>query len=264
MRLPFHRPRLSQIAVSLLVMCLGLAGAHALNKVDQDLRIMYTEYTLAATDLAHVLADIMRYRNVIIRAMETPTKKDFDRVTASLPQQRARVEAVIDQFARASMKVQDRRNEPPELQAVRDSLEDYFSAAAQTIALLNQMWAARSAEEAAELRNKAERHVAGEAGAKLVRVTLAIDALLESVARVGREIRMEGSSMIRATSMALLVGSFVLALANLIAGAFASSLRHPARSGAAGEGGTAQTRAEPPVPAYYSVGRRGADSDHLS
>ncbi|MBI3603637.1 MAG: hypothetical protein HY205_04230, partial [Nitrospirae bacterium] len=48
-RLPFlHlRPTWSQVLVSLLIAGLGWLGANALSQVDQDLRIMYTEYTLA-------------------------------------------------------------------------------------------------------------------------------------------------------------------------------------------------------------------------
>lgn len=74
---------------------LGLMGARALSQVDQDLRIMYTEYTLGATDLAHISADIMRFRTTIIRALEAPIKKDFDRITASLPDQRARIQHAL-------------------------------------------------------------------------------------------------------------------------------------------------------------------------
>ena len=96
MRTPFRflivRPAWSQILISLLIAGLGLMGARALSQVDQDLRIMYTEYTLGATDLAHISADIMRFRTTIIRALEAPTKKDFDRITASLPDQRARIQ----------------------------------------------------------------------------------------------------------------------------------------------------------------------------
>lgn len=56
------RPSISKVFISLLVVALGLMGARALSEIDQDLRIMYTEYTLAATDLAHISADIIRYR----------------------------------------------------------------------------------------------------------------------------------------------------------------------------------------------------------
>ena len=71
------RPSISKVFISLLVVALGLMGARALSEIDQDLRIMYTEYTLAATDLAHISADIIRYRTTVIRALEAATKKDF-------------------------------------------------------------------------------------------------------------------------------------------------------------------------------------------
>jgi len=46
---------------------------------------MYTEYTLGVTDLVHISADVMRYRNTIIRALEADRQKDFERITESLP-----------------------------------------------------------------------------------------------------------------------------------------------------------------------------------
>src|SRR5438046_7531697 len=94
LRLP--RPAWTQILVSLLIAALGLMGARALSEVDQDLRIMYTEYTLGATDLAHISADVMRYRTIIVRSLEAPTQKDFERLTKSLPDQRARIQHAVD------------------------------------------------------------------------------------------------------------------------------------------------------------------------
>src|SRR5918998_27434 len=79
-----YRPTWNHILISVLIVGLGFMGAQALSQIDQDLRIMYTEYTLAATDLAHISADIIRYRTIVIRSVEAPTKKDFDRITASL------------------------------------------------------------------------------------------------------------------------------------------------------------------------------------
>ena len=44
---------------------------------------MYTEYTLGAADLAHISADVMRYRNTIIRSLEAENQKTFERITES-------------------------------------------------------------------------------------------------------------------------------------------------------------------------------------
>lgn len=72
-----------QLALSLLIIGLGWLGGQELSKVDQDLRVMYTEYTLGATDLAHVMADVMRYRSTVVRALEADNKKEFDRITGA-------------------------------------------------------------------------------------------------------------------------------------------------------------------------------------
>jgi hypothetical protein len=70
-----------------------------LSRVDQDLRIKHVEYTLGATDLAHISAEVMRYRNTIIRALESDSQKDFERITELLPAQRTRIQRAVDRYA---------------------------------------------------------------------------------------------------------------------------------------------------------------------
>jgi hypothetical protein len=93
------RPSASQFFISLLIACLGWLSGQALSRVDQDLRIMHVEYTLGATDLAHISADVMRYRNTIIRPLESDSQKDFERITELLPAQRARIQHAVDRYA---------------------------------------------------------------------------------------------------------------------------------------------------------------------
>jgi Four helix bundle sensory module for signal transduction len=220
-----------QILISLMVAGLGLLGAQALSQIDHDLRIMYTEYTLAATDLAHISADIIRYRTTIIRSLEAQTKKDFDRITNSLPDQRARIQHAIDRYAAASLRVsRSGRSEPEDLQAVRESLDAYFAAASRTIGLLVQLWQAKSPQEAAELRSKAELQAADNSGPKLIQVSLALDRLLETVADVAKDMRDEGTRVIRTTSAALTGGSLLIAVLNLFVRGRAPRNVPPARS----------------------------------
>lgn len=79
------RPSASQLFISLLIAGLGWLSGQALSSVYQDVRIMYTEYTLGATDLAHISADVMQYRNTIIRALEADSLKKFERITDPYP-----------------------------------------------------------------------------------------------------------------------------------------------------------------------------------
>lgn len=220
-----------------------------LTQVNQDLRLMYTEYTLAATDLAHISADVIRYRTTIIRSLEAPTQKDFARITASLPDQRARIQHAVDRYASASLRVsRSGRSEPKDIKAVQASLDAYFAAASRTTLLMSQVWTAKSPEEAAEFRSQAEVQAADNSGPKLIQVSLALDRLLETVADVAKDMRDEGTKTIRQTSTALVVGSLLIALLNLL------SVRRPAPADTKPQGSVAEAvpshpfQPEPPKP----------------
>lgn len=210
------RPSASQLLISFLVAGLGWLSGQALSSVDQDLRIMYTEYTLGATDLAHISADIMRYRNTIIRALEADSQKDFERITESLPAQRARIQHAVDRYAAAGLRVsRSGRSEPEDIEAVRRSLDQYFSVASTTVQLLTQEWTAVSPAEREAIRRKAEEHASDNAGSKMIQVSLALDRLLDTVADVAKDMRDEGTKAIQRTSLLLVGGSFFIAFLNL-------------------------------------------------
>jgi hypothetical protein len=209
-------PSTNQLLISILIAGLGWISGQALSRIDQDLRIMYTEYTLGAADLAHISADVMRYRNTIIRSLEAENQKIFERITESLPTQRARIQHAVDRYAAAGLRVsRSGRSEEKDIQAVRDSLDQYFSVASKTTDLLAQEWSAGSAAEAMELRRKAEIHAADNGGPKVMQVSLALDRLLETVSEVAKDMRDEGTKTIRNTSYWIVGGSFFIALLNL-------------------------------------------------
>jgi hypothetical protein len=211
------QPSGAQLLISLLIAGLGWVSGQALSRVDQDLRIMYTEYTLGAADLAHISADVMRYRNTIIRALEADSQKDFERITESLPILRAKIQQAVDRYAAAGLRVsRSGRSEPEDIEAVRRSLDQYFSAASTTIQLLTQEWTASTPSEREALRRKAEEHASDNAGPKMIQVSLALDRLLDTVADVAKDMRDEGTKAIQDTSLMLVGGSFFIALLNLL------------------------------------------------
>lgn len=218
-RLPIPKPTGAQLLISVLIAGIGWYSGQTLSQVDQDLRVMYTEYTLGATDLAHISADTMRYRNTIIRALEADSQKDFERITESLPVQRAKIQHAIDRYAAAGLRVsRSGRSEPEDIESVRRSLDQYFSAASTTVQLLTQEWMANSPPEREALRRKAEEHASDNAGPKMIQVSLALDHLLDTVADVAKDMRDEGTKTIQASSMTLVGGSFFIALLNLFLG----------------------------------------------
>ncbi|MCC6141431.1 MAG: MCP four helix bundle domain-containing protein, partial [Nitrospira sp.] len=177
-RLPIPKPTGSQLLISALIASIGWYSGQTLSQVDEDLRIMYTEYTLGATDLAHISADTMRYRNTIIRALEAGSQEDFERITESLPVQRAKIQHAIDRYAAAGLRVsRSGRSEPEDIESVRRSLDQYFSAASTTVQLLTQEWTVTSPAAREALRRKAEEHASDNAGPKMIQVSLSLDHL---------------------------------------------------------------------------------------
>jgi hypothetical protein len=206
-----------QVAISLLIIGFGVVGARALSQVDADLQIIYQEYTLAAVDLAHITSDVLRYRNTIIRALESRSRDEFEQLTSTLAGQRARIQHAVDRYAAASLRVsRSGRSEPQDLQVVRDSLDAYFAAASRTVALLIQAWNARTADEAAVLRREAEIHAADNAGPKVIQVSLALDRLLDTVAEVAKDLRDEGTRTVHDTSTGLTLLAAAIAATNML------------------------------------------------
>lgn len=215
-RIRSYRPSGAQIVISALIAGLGWLSGQALSQVDQDLRIMYTEYTLGAADLAHISTDVIRYRNTIIRALEADNKKDFERITESLPTQRAKIQHAVDRYAAAGLRVsRSGRSEPEDIEAVRRSLDQYFSVASRTIELLTQVWNASLQSDRDALRRRAEEHAADNGGPKMIQVSLALDRLLDTVADVAKDMRDEGTRAIQNTSILVIGGSFFIAFLNL-------------------------------------------------
>ncbi|GIW54071.1 MAG: hypothetical protein KatS3mg082_0475 [Nitrospiraceae bacterium] len=197
--------------VSLLIGLAGWLAAQALTQLDRDLRILYTEYTLAAADLGHISGDLIRYRSTILRALEAPTAPEADRILASLPVQRDRVLRAIERYAAASR--QAARGGPAAaaaLQALRTSVAAYFADADETIRLIRRRWAAPRPEEAAAWQAQAERHASAQAGVTLIRVSVALDQVLDVVATVAGAMYEDGARTTRRSSLLLVGGSLVL------------------------------------------------------
>ena len=217
----------TSIVVSLLIATSGVLGSHALTRVDQDLRVIHAEYTLAATDLGHVNGELIRYRTSVIRAIEADTKEDFHRIAQSLPQKRARIDRAIARFVKASNdasigKRMDSR-ELAELKAVQGKLEAYITSSHRTIELMEQRWNTASRFEAQRLRDEAERYATGDAGAKFIAVALELERLLEVVAEIAGEVKKDADARLKTETMVIVGVSLGLALLVLVLPAIAVS-----------------------------------------
>lgn len=206
------------IFISLLILLAGLWGGYSLSQVDQELRVIYAEYTLSTTDLGHLNAKLIRYRTSVLRAIEADSENDFEGIVSALPERRSYIEQSIERFIKAANSAASKRSgtadELRELQAVKTRLADYLITSQQTIELLRRRWRETSPVEAKRLRDAAEENAAESAGAKFIAVTLELDQLLEVVARIAGEVRDEADRQLR-TMSAVVVGISTL-LAGLV------------------------------------------------
>ncbi|ALA60410.1 MCP four helix bundle domain-containing protein [Nitrospira moscoviensis] len=228
--MPLWMPRVTQIIVSLLIIASGVWGGEALTKVDQDLRIIYTEYTLAATDLGHMNARLIRYRTTILRAIEADSRQQFENIASSFPAQRERIEATIDRYIKASRKASShhkvQEQERAALIDVREKLDQYINASHRTLEILRARWKTSSPAEIRRLRDDAEQHAAQQAGPKLIAVSFALDRLLEIVAEIAGEARNEAESLLRMATSVVTGVSILLVVMVL----FFPAGRRPSRS----------------------------------
>lgn len=213
-----HNTRIGwwNVLISALIAGTGWWGSHALTKVDQDIRIIHAEYTLAATDLGHMNARLIRYRSTIIRAIEADSKRQFESITESFPAQRQRIEDTLDVYIRASQKASSnpkvRTQEAAALIELREKLEQYIESSRVTLGILEELWQSSSPQDRRRLRAKAEYHAAQDAGPKLIAVSFALDRLLEIVAEIGNDARKESESVIRLATATVIGISFTLAV----------------------------------------------------
>jgi Four helix bundle sensory module for signal transduction len=208
------------VVVSLSIAAGGFWGGHGLERVDQDIRIIYADYTLAATDLGHMNARLIRYRTTVLRAVEADTKSQFEGIAASFPSQREHIEAIISRYIKASQKASSdlkvKTQEAVALLDLRKALEQYIDASHRTLELVRQSWTVSSVHERHRLRGLAENHAATNAGPKLIAVSLALDRLLEVVADIANDARKDAESLIRVATTTVIGVSFFLAAGVLL------------------------------------------------
>jgi Four helix bundle sensory module for signal transduction len=206
----------ASLSISLLIVASGWVGSQTLIRVDQDLRVIYAEYTLAATDLGHVNGELIRYRTSVIRAVEADTKEEFQRIVASLPQKQTRVNNAIERFVEATNVASfDRKmdaRELAELKTVRERIDAYMASSHHALQLMEQRWKVVSPVEAQRLQDAAKQYLAKDAGTKYMSVTVEVDRLLEVVAAIAGEVKKEADSRLRIVTVVLIAVSLALAL----------------------------------------------------
>jgi hypothetical protein len=216
------RIRWVSLTISLLIIGGGWIGSQTLMRIDQDLRVIYAEYTLATTDLGHLNGELIRYRTSVIRAIETDNKEEFHRILDSLPGKRIHINQAIERFVAATNDASVGRpldaRELTELKAVQDKIAVYMTSSQDALQIMEQRWNIASAAEAQRLQNQAREYLAEDAGSKYMNVTVELDRLLEVVASIAGEVKKEADSTLRVVTALLVTTSLALGVLVLALG----------------------------------------------
>jgi Four helix bundle sensory module for signal transduction len=200
----------------------GWLGSQTLIRVDQDLRVIYAEYTLATADLGRLNGELIRYRTSVIRAIETNSKEEFHRILTSLPEKRAHVDKAIERFVAATNDASVGRRvdarELSELKAVRERIAAYMASSQHALQMMEQRWNIAHIAEAEKVRDHARQYLADDAGSKYMSVTVELDRLLEVVAAIAGDVKKEADSTLQFVTIVLLVLSLTLGILVLAIG----------------------------------------------
>jgi hypothetical protein len=204
------------MVMSVLLAAFGWLGAETLVRVDQDLRVIYADYTLTATELGHLNGELIRYRTSVIRAIETDTQGEFERIVASLPEKRAHIEHAIERFVAATNEASFGRRlderELSELEAVKERISSYMASSRNALQMMERRWSAEPASEAKGLRDRAREYLADDAGRKYMNVTVELDRLLDIVAGVAGDVRKEADVTLRIVTAIVVLVSVTLSV----------------------------------------------------
>jgi len=208
------RSRWISVVISLLIMGGGWLGSRTLIRIDQDLRVIYAEYTLATTDLGHLNGELIRYRTSVIRAIETDNKEEFHRILDSLPAKRIHINQAFERFVAATNDASVGRpvdaRELTELKAVQDQIAVYMTSSQDVLHIMERRWDIASATESQRLQNQAREYLAEDAGSKYMNVTVELDRLLEVVAGIAGNVKKDADSTLRVVTALLVTISLAL------------------------------------------------------
>jgi methyl-accepting chemotaxis protein len=202
------------------IMCVlgGIAG-QGLSATRESLRVVYEDYTVAATDLAHASTDLMRYRNNVIQATAAQDQETYTKFKNQQSDLKAKTLKSLEAYAATTLRVSTSgRDEAKDLQTLREAITAYFPAAELSMSLAGDIWQAQSKQAADVIREKAKANATQNAGPKLIATINALDQLLETVSAVAKDMNDEGRVAVANALLTLAVGTVAAIAIGLLLG----------------------------------------------
>ena len=194
--------------MGVLMGVLGGVAADGLTTLRESLRVVYEDYTVAATDLASVANNLNRTRTNDFLALDAATKADFDKVVARDAEITEAVQKPLAAYAATVLRVsRSGRNETKDLQTFRDAYAAYVAASEMSLETLKRAWASPTKQEMEALQAKARTNAVQQAGLKMEVTIAALNELLTTVKAVAQDMNEEGTAAAAAARRILAIGT---------------------------------------------------------
>ncbi|TKB59095.1 MAG: HAMP domain-containing protein [Nitrospira sp.] len=207
-------------AVMGVIMCiLGWVAAQGLLSVRENLRIVYEDYTVAATDLARTSTSLARYRNRIDLVLAAVDQTAAEKPRVEIPAIKEAMLTSLGAYAATVLRVsKSGRDEAKDLKAFREALDAYFPVSEEVLGLAAQSWQVRTSAEAAQLSEKAKVYNSKQALPKFMAANNALDELLKTVQEVAKDMNEDGRTTVANALMTLVVGTVTAIVIGLLMG----------------------------------------------
>ncbi|MCC7421277.1 MAG: MCP four helix bundle domain-containing protein [Planctomycetaceae bacterium] len=207
--------------VCAIVAGMGSIGGLGITSVRENLRVVYEDYTVAATELARVSSAMTRFRAAVALAVSADSKAEFAEHATQQDKLKPQMLQPLEKYSQTVLRVsRSGRNERQDLEQFRAALAAYFAAADQTRSLLEQRWEARTDAEIETLKNKAQENIETSAGPKLMAAVEHFDHLLETVSDVASDMNEDGKATASKALWTIVVGTGLSVLVSLALGYF--------------------------------------------
>ncbi|WLD12698.1 methyl-accepting chemotaxis protein [Planctellipticum variicoloris] len=214
----------SKLMVSFAIVCvitgtMGSLGIHSLSSLRENLRIVYADYTVAATDVAKAGAALAQYRNLGVIASGAKDEAEHDRALREQMECAKTLSESMEAYAATTLRVSRAgRNESKDLDAFRAALKEYFAAAGEVGNTSRQAWGANTDEERVTLQNRARELSLTKSGPALDKALAALRELVATITDVAGDMNNDGQATATAGFWTLSAGTVTAIALSLLLG----------------------------------------------
>jgi methyl-accepting chemotaxis protein len=187
--------QLSFSLISGLILVVGLLIIMGVLSLRDNLRIVYEDYTIAGTNLAHASNNLTRHRYAVRLAMSASNQASVNQRSEAASKLKEEILKPVNVYAATTLRTsRNGRNESRDLQEFRQKVEEYFAVSEQVLAFAQERIGRGEKAELAGEHAKTSDTLIMQVDQKLEGALTALDELLLTVADVGKDMNEEGSA----------------------------------------------------------------------